>query len=310
MPISYSTKTFENKYTYSGSDLGASWSPEKTVFRVWAPTAAAVQVNLYRTGDASNDDLLERLEMTRSVKGTWLAEKEGDLNGVYYTYRVDVNGSVIEACDPYARTTGVNGNRAMVIDLRATDPDGWEHDRDPHAGIPMTDAVIYELHVRDLSIDESSGIVNKGKYLGLIESGTTTKSGIPTGLDHIRSLGITHLHILPMYDYGSVDESHLDIPQFNWGYDPVNFNVPEGSYSSDPYNGAVRVAEVKQMVKGLHEAGISVVMDVVYNHVYDAGTFCFNQIVPYYFSRTNRSGRLSNGSCCGNDTASERSMVR
>ena len=310
--MNYSSTEFESKYTYTGTDLGAVWTREKTAFRVWAPTASAVRVNLYRTGDAQVNDLLESLSMNADVNGTWFIEKSGDLNGIYYTYSVTVAGNTTEACDPYARTTGVNGNRAMVIDLVSTNPAGWDTDTDPNAGKPFTDAVIYELHIRDLSIDESSGhsMKNKGKYLGVIEPGTATKSGIPTGLDHMKNLGITHLHILPMYDFGTVDEYHLDRPQFNWGYDPVNYNVPEGSYSSDPFNGAVRVAELKQMVKGLHDNGISVVMDVVYNHVYEAKDFCFNQIVPYYFSRTDSKGKLSDGSCCGNDTASERSMVR
>ena len=310
--MNYSSTEFESKYTYTGTDLGAVWTREKTAFRVWAPTASSVRVNLYRTGDAQVNDLLESLSMNADVNGTWFIEKSGDLNGIYYTYSVTVAGNTTEACDPYARTTGVNGNRAMVIDLVSTNPAGWDTDTDPNAGKPFTDAVIYELHIRDLSIDESSGhsMKNKGKYLGVIEPGTATKSGIPTGLDHMKNLGITHLHILPMYDFGTVDEYHLDRPQFNWGYDPVNYNVPEGSYSSDPFNGAVRVAELKQMVKGLHDNGISVVMDVVYNHVYEAKDFCFNQIVPYYFSRTDSKGKLSDGSCCGNDTASERSMVR
>ena len=310
--MNYSSTEFESKYTYTGTDLGAVWTREKTAFRVWAPTASAVRVNLYRTGDAQVNDLLESLSMNADVNGTWFIEKSGDLNGIYYTYSVTVAGNTTEACDPYARTTGVNGNRAMVIDLVSTNPAGWDTDTDPNAGKPFTDAVIYELHIRDLSIDESSGhsMKNKGKYLGVIEPGTATKSGIPTGLDHMKNLGITHLHILPMYDFGTVDEYHLDRPQFNWGYDPVNYNVPEGSYSSDPFNGAVRVAELKQMVKGLHDNGISVVMDVVYNHVYEAKDFCFNRIVPYYFSRTDSKGKLSDGSCCGNDTASERSMVR
>ena len=310
--MNYSSTEFESKYTYTGTDLGAVWTREKTAFRVWAPTASAVRVNLYRTGDAQVNDLLESLSMNADVNGTWFIEKSGDLNGIYYTYSVTVAGNTTEACDPYARTTGVNGNRAMVIDLASTNTAGWDNDTDPNAGKPFTDAVIYELHIRDLSIDESSGhsMKNKGKYLGVIEPGTATKSGIPTGLDHMKNLGITHLHILPMYDFGTVDEYHLDRPQFNWGYDPVNYNVPEGSYSSDPVNGAVRVAELKQMVKGLHDNGISVVMDVVYNHVYEAKDFCFNQIVPYYFSRTDSKGKLSDGSCCGNDTASERSMVR
>ena len=310
MPNIYSTDAFEAENTYAGDDLGATWSSEKTAFRVWAPTAGAVKVNLYESGTAGTDDLIEQLEMQKDVNGTWVAEKEGDLNGTYYTYVVTINGEETEACDPYARATGVNGKRAMVIDLASTNPEGWENDTNPHAGENKTDAVIYELHVRDLSSDESSGIANTGKFLGLIETGTTTESGIPTGLDHIKDLGITHLQLMPSYDYGSVDESQLDKAQFNWGYDPVNFNVPEGSYSTDPYKGEVRVKEMKQMVQGLHENGISVVMDVVYNHVYNASEFCFNQIVPGYFSRVDEDGKYSNGSGCGNDTASERAMVR
>ena len=309
MPNFYSTNEFESQYTYTGNDLGAVWTAEKTTFRVWAPTAKSVKVNLYKSGTEGTDDLIESIEMTADVNGTWIAVKEGDQNGVYYTYTVEVGGEIVEACDPYAVTTGVNGKRAMVLDLDSTDPEGWENDVDPHAGNPITDAVIYELHVRDLSSDESAGIQNVGKFLGLIETGTTNPEGVPTGLDHIKDLGVTHIHLLPSYDYGSVDESRLEMGQFNWGYDPVNFNVPEGSYSTDPFNGAVRVAEMKQMVKGLHDNGISVVMDVVYNHVYDAGGFCFNKIVPAYFSRTSASGAYSNGSGCGNDTASERSMV-
>ncbi|MBQ7001328.1 MAG: type I pullulanase [Oscillospiraceae bacterium] len=310
MPNVYSTAAFEAEFTYEGDDLGAVWAADKTAFRLWAPTADSVTINLYEGGTAGENDLLEQLEMAPDVNGTWVAEKEGDLNGIYYTYEVDVDGKVRETVDPYARTTGVNGQRAMVIDLDATDPEGWENDVDPHAGSSITDAIIYELHVRDLSVDESSGIQNKGKFLGLIETGTTNANNIPTGLDHIKTLGITHIHLLPSYDYASVDESKLENNQFNWGYDPQNYNVPEGSYSTDPYNGAVRVKEMKQMVKGLHDNGISVIMDVVYNHVYNAETFCFNQIVPQYFSRVSDSGVYSAGSGCGNDTASERSMVK
>lgn len=309
MPNIYSTESFEEQYTYTGTDLGATWSSDKTSFRVWAPTAEAVKVNLYASGTEGTDDLLEEIPMQADVNGTWIAEKEGDANGIYYTYTVTINGEETEACDPYARTTGVNGKRAMIIDLASTNPQGWESDANPHAGENITDAVIYELHVRDLSSDESAGIQNVGKFLGVIETGTTTESGIPTGLDHIKDLGITHLHLLPSYDYGSVDETKLDDAKFNWGYDPVNYNVPEGSYSTDPYHGEVRVKEMKQMVQGLHENGISVVMDVVYNHVYNASEFCFNKIVPGYFSRMDEEGKYSNGSGCGNDTASERAMV-
>ena len=202
MSMNYSSRAFEARYTYTGNDLGANWSPERTIFRLWAPTADDVKVNLYRSGTAGTDDLIRQVPMQPDVKGTWLAECDGDLNGVYYTYLVSLNGKLTEACDPYARTTGVNGNRAMVMDLSAANPAGWEEDRDPHAGESFTDALIWELHIRDLSIHESSGIRNKGKYLGLTETGTTTPDGIPTGLDHIKALGVTHLHLLPFYDYG------------------------------------------------------------------------------------------------------------
>lgn len=310
MPNIFSTDAFEADYTYTGDDLGALWSPESTRFRVWAPTAEEVLLNLYGSGTEGTDDLLEQIAMTADVNGTWIAEKEGDINGTYYTYTAVINGEEREACDPYARTTGVNGKRAMVLDLAATNPQGWDTDVDPNAGGTYNDAIIYELHVRDLSSDSSSGIENVGKFLGLTETGTRTAGGMATGLDHIKELGVTHLHLLPVYDYGSVDEANLDKAQFNWGYDPVNYNVPEGSYSTDPYNGEVRVREMKQMVKTLHDNGISVIMDVVYNHVQSAGDFCVNRLVPGYFSRMDENGAYSNGSGCGNDTASERSMVR
>ena len=309
MPIWYSTSDFENKYTYSGDDLGAVWTPEKTTFKVWAPTASSVRVNLYESGTEGTKDLIESIEMTRQDQGVWMAAQEGDLNGVYYTYSVAVGDVVREACDPYARTTGVNGKRAMVIDLDSTDPVNWAEDEPPHTSGSINDAVIYELHVRDLSSDPSSGIAQTGKFLGLIQEGTVNSSGQSTGLDHIKALGVTHIHLLPSYDYASVDETNPNAA-FNWGYDPVNYNVPEGSYSTDPYHGEVRVKEFKQMVQGLHEHGIGVILDVVYNHVYSAGDFCFNNIVHGYFSRIDQNGVYSNGSACGNDTASERSMVR
>ena len=311
-PSYYSTEEFEEKYTYTEDDLGATWTKEKTAFRLWAPTATAVSINLYKSGTAGTNDLIEQIPMTADVKGTWIAEKTGDQNGVYYTYSVTVEGNTVEACDPYARTTGVNGKRAMIIDLASTNPEGWENDKDPHYGNNITDAIIYELHVRDLSMDKSSGVKDewKGKYLGLIQSGTVNSYGQSTGLDYIKKLGITHIHLLPVYDYASVDEAHPEYNQFNWGYDPLNYNVPEGSYSTDAFNGEVRVKEFKQMVKGLHDNGISVIMDVVYNHVYDADSFCFNLIVPQYFSRVTPSGDHCNNSGCGNTTASERSMVK
>lgn len=304
----YSSQEFEEKYTYSGS-LGTFWTPEKTAFRLWAPTAETVSIRLYRSGNPGADDLLAQLRMQPDVRGTWTAERFGNLNGIYYTYLVTVDGQTREVCDPYTKAAGVNGCRAMILDMASVNPPQWDTDADPHAGKSITDAVLYELHVRDLSADPNAHIENKGKFLGLTETGTKTRGGHPTGLDHIKALGVTHIHLLPMYDFGFTDESQPH-PQYNWGYDPVNYNVPEGSYATDPFHGAVRVAEVKRMVKALHDNGLSVVMDVVYNHVYDAGAFCFNQIVPGYFSRISSDGKYSNGSFCGNDTASERSMVR
>ncbi len=307
MPNVYSTEEFEAQYTYTGSDLGATWTKEKTTFRVWAPLAEKLTVNLYKAGDEFASDLIEKIEMKEDVNGTWVAEKAGDQNGVYYTYSILIDGRTVETIDPYARTSGANGKRGMIIDLDSTDPEGWAKDKNPNAGLTINDAIIYEGHIRDLTESKSSNIQNAGKFLGLTETGVKTDSGISTGIDHMKDLGITHLHILPMYDYGSVNET---AGGYNWGYDPVNYNIPEGSYSTDPKNGAVRVSELKRMVKALHDNGISVVMDVVYNHVQNASTFSMNVLTPGYFSRIADDGTYSNGSGCGNDTASERSMVR
>ncbi len=305
----YSTKVFEQKYTYEGTDLGAVWTGTRTVFRIWAPTAIGVRVRLYRGGIHGTNDLIGQIKMRPDVKGTWVAEDPEDLRGVYYTYLVDRESIVKESCDPYARAVGLNGRRAMVADLSQTDPAGWEADRGCHRGISPVDAVVYELHIRDLSMDPSSGIRARGKFLGLTETGTLTPFGEKTGLDHIRAMGVTHVQLLPVYDFGSVDEAG-PADQYNWGYDPLNYNVPEGSYASDPCDALVRIRELKQTVKTLHDNGLGVIMDVVYNHVYDTQRFCFNRIVPDYFSRTDRQGHYSNGSGCGNDTATERSMVR
>lgn len=309
MPDIYSTEEFEKEFAYDGNDLGAEWTKESTTFKVWAPTAEAVSVNLFKEGEAEKDDKIETVEMKKGKNGVWSIEKSGDLNGIYYTYTVKVDGKENEACDPYAKTTGVNGNRAMVIDLASTNPKGWAEDKRPNSEMKITDAFIYELHVRDLSSDKSAGITNVGKYLGLTETGTKTEKGIATGLDHMKDLGITHLHLNPVYDYATVDETKSNSEQYNWGYDPKNYNVPEGSYSTDPYHGEVRVKEFKEMVQALHENGISVVLDVVYNHTYSGTDFCFNKIVPGYFHRIDENGVWSNGSCCGNDVASERAMV-
>ncbi len=310
IPSTYSTDDFEKKYTYKGNDLGATWSEDSTTFKLWAPTAKEAYVLLYATGDASANDLIREIPMTAGENGTWSLKEAGNLHGTYYTYKVLVGGQYVEAVDPYARTTGVNGKRGMIINLPSTNPAGWENDKDPNFSLNATDMVIYELHIRDLSSDSSSGIKNVGKYLGLTETGTKTAGGMATGLDHIKELGATHIHLLPIYDFGSVDESKKNSTQFNWGYDPVNYNVPEGSYATDAENGEVRVSELKQTVQALHKNGISVVMDVVYNHVYNASDFCFNKLVPGYFSRIDANGTYSSGSGCGNDTASERSMVR
>ena len=307
MSSPYDSAEFEKNYTYTGRDLGAFWSKDKTTFRVWAPTAQEVCLLLYREG--SGGEPLTRQRMHPDANGTWYAQRVGNLKGLYYTYLVIVDGQTREACDPYARAVGVNGQRAMVLNPADTNPEGWENDRSPFSGNGITDAVLYELHIRDLSMHRSSHIRNKGKFLGLTETGRKTRDGNPTGLDHIKALGVTHIHLMPVFDFGYTDEASPQ-PKFNWGYDPVNFNVPEGSYATDPFDGSVRVREMKQMVKAIHDAGLSVVMDVVYNHVYDAEGFCFNRIVPGYFSRINEDGQYSNGSCCGNDTASERSMVR
>lgn len=293
---------FDEQLAYNGDDLGAVYTKEKTAFRVWAPTALEVSLNLYKEGNG--DNLIETLPMQADVNGTWVCEKEGDLNGVYYTYSVKIGNKVNETVDLYARTTGVNGDRGMVIDLDSTDPEGFENDVRPEFS-NATDAVIYELHMRDLSSDASAGIQNVGKFLGLTEKGTKNSDGLATGLDHILDLGVTHIQILPSYDYATVDESKTDSNQFNWGYDPKNYNVPEGSYSTDPFHGEVRVKEMKQMVQALHENGIRVNMDVVYNHTYNEESSWFNKTVPGYYYR-----KGGNGSGCGNETASDRAMVR
>ncbi|WP_242841034.1 type I pullulanase [Butyrivibrio sp. AE3004] len=306
----YSGNEFEEMYTYNGSDLGFTYSKNQTSFRLWAPTAEEAYVNFYESGDYWKNDLKTSVKMSKAEYGTWTSVLNGDLAGTYYTFTVTNNGKKVEACDPYAKSTGVSGQRAMVLDLSNTNPDGWNNDTNPHKNDKITDAIIYELHIRDFSSDENSGMTFLGKYKAFTETGTRTSGGNSTGIDYLKHLGITHVHLLPFYDFGSVDENDPLSQQFNWGYDPVNFNVPEGSYSTNPHDGFVRVSETKEMIKALHDNGISVIMDVVYNHVHDGESFCMNKLVPGYFSRINSEGVYSNGSGCGNDTASERSMVR
>ena len=297
---------FEETMTYSGSDLGTTYDHEATTFRVWAPTAELMSLRLYETGDG--DDMIDEILMEAAEGGTYVATVEGDLNGTYYTYAITMDGITKEATDPYAKAVGVNGERAMVIDMMTTNPEGWDADKQLELASP-TDAIIYELHVRDLSTAPNSGIDQVGKFLGLTQRGTVNEAGDATGLDHLIELGITHLHLLPSFDYRSIDETNLEANNFNWGYDPENYNTPEGSYSTDPYNGEIRVREFKEMVQVLHENDIHVVMDVVYNHTGASTDSSLNTLVPNYYYRTN-NGKFTNGSGCGNETASERLMVR
>ena len=302
---------FDKIYGYDG-DLGAIYSKDKCKFILWAPTAENVQLALY--GDNGYDFDCEAKEvytMSKGINGTWIVEINGDFNGQFYNYLININGKISEVVDPYAKAVGVNGNRGMVIDLNTTNPEGWEKDTKPELK-SATDSIIYEAHVRDLSIDETSGISTeyKGKFKALTIwdsciPGTTVK----TVVNHIKDMGFTHIHLLPAFDFGSIDENKLEQPQFNWGYDPKNYNVPEGSYSTNPYLGDVRIKEFKEMVKALHEAGIRVVMDVVYNHTYNLDS-CLNNAVPGYYYRQDENGEYSDASACGNETASERYMFR
>lgn len=302
----FSTEAFEEAYYYDGDDLGAVYGKEATAFRVWAPTASQVEVNLYKTGDG--DDFIESHSMEKGEKGTWYLNLSGDYKNVYYTYSVTVQGDTEEAVDPYAKACGVNGMRGMIIDLDETDPDGFSEEEKPVLE-SFSDIILYEMSIRDYTIDESSGVQEKGKYLGLTEEGTVNSKGESTALDYLAELGITHVHLLPSQDFGGVDETH-PTDSYNWGYGTQNFNVPEGSYSTDPYNGEVRVNEYKQMVQSLHAKGIRVVMDVVYNHTYDTEESNFNKIVPGYYYRMTEDGAYSNGSACGNEVAAERAMAR
>jgi pullulanase len=302
----YDSAEFAAKYTYTGNDLGVTYTKASTKLRVWAPTAKAVSVVTYKEADApSSSGAL--IKMTYDTKGTWVATLKGDQNGTVFNYRVSVNNTVNEAVDPYVRATTVNGLRGVIVNLDATDPKGWNTSKPKFSGKP-TDAIIYELHVRDLSMDASSGIPakNKGKFLALTDL-STSNNGQKTGVSAIKDLGVTHVELLPIFDFATVNEN---IPTFNWGYDPQNYNVPEGSYSSDPKKPTVRITEFKSAIMSLHKAGLRVNMDVVYNHVSNANTFSQNLIVPGYFFRRDDNGNLTSGSGCGNDVASERPMVR
>ena len=302
----YESPEFSAKYTYTGNDLGNTYSPTATKFRVWAPTAIAVTLVTYAKADSPLSSAVET-RMTPDVNGTWVTSLSGDQDGLIYNYRVTLEGPTNEAVDPYVRATTINGTRGVVVNLAKTNPAGWSKSKPKFSG-KATDAVIYELHVRDLSMDSSSGIsaANKGKFLAFTELNTKS-GGVQTGVSAIKDLGVTHVELLPIYDFQSVDEA---APTFNWGYDPQNYNVPEGSYSSDPTKPTARITELKRAIQSMHSVGLRVNMDVVYNHVYNASTFSQNLITPGYFFRTDDSGALTNGSGCGNDMATERPMVR
>lgn len=289
---------FDGRFHFHGR-CGAVYSKAATRFRVWAPTAEAVTLNLYSRGLGGEAD--ERIEMRRGARGTWGVSLRGDLHGVFYTFSATIRGAgQAEAVDPYAVAAGANGLRGMVVDLSRTNPAGWGRDRRP-AFRRAVDAIVYELHVRDFTIHPSSGVEHPGKFAGLTEG---------RALDHLVGLGVTHVHLLPVFDFVSVDETRPEAPQYNWGYDPQNYNVPEGSYSTDPFDGVTRIREFKRMVLALHRAGIRVVMDVVYNHTARAQDSHLNLLVPGYYYRQDAKGGFSNGSGCGNETASERAMVR
>ena len=292
---------------YTGKDLGLTYSPEKSFFRIWAPSAMQVRLLIYN--DHSNPNFVEIFPMKKDVQGTWTFTWPGDHKGMFYAFSIFKDMQWLDIVpDPYAKAVSVNGKRAAIIDLRATDPPGWDRDQSP-VFRHKTDAIIYEMHVRDASIAAGSGIIQKGLFAGLTEQESKTTEGYSTGLDHIRDLGVTHVHLLPVFDFNSVDETAPG-QRYNWGYDPLNYNVPEGSYASDPYDPAVRIREFKQMVRAFHRNGLRVVMDVVYNHTALTDNSHFNQLVPGYYYRQNKEGGFSNASACGNETASERAMMR
>lgn len=305
-----------DKTIYSGSDLGATYSKKGTTFKVWSPNASSVKVNIYEHGSDEEGDpgSIESKPLVLDKKtGVWSATINGDCLGRYYTYTVKHGNSVKETYDIYAKGCGVNGKRSMILDLNKTNPECWENDN--HVFVSnQTQASVWEVSVADFSSSESSGISkkNRGKYLAFTENGTTVdgiEGGTSTCVDYLKRLGVKYVQIMPFYDFGSVDESKDINKQYNWGYDPVNYNCPEGSYSSNPYDGSVRIKECKQMIQALHNAGIGVIMDVVYNHTYSTDS-AFQHTVPNYYYRMNEDGTFSNGSGCSNDTASEHKMFR
>lgn len=291
------------KYFYCGDDLGTTYQPDATSFRLWAPTASDVQLLLY---ESETGPLQQQLSMFQSDNGTWYAQVSDDLRNWYYLYQVTVYDVTRHAVDPYAKAIAVNGTRGMIVNLSETNPRAWQEDRYVALAHPE-DAVIYEVHVRDFSIDPNSGMVNKGKYLAFTEKGTKGPHNVATGVDHLKELGITHVQLQPIQEFASVDENDPD--QYNWGYDPRNYNVPEGAYATTPH-GTARITECKQMIQSLHQEGIGVIMDVVYNHTFATHDSDFDKIVPQYYYRADYSGNYTNGSGVGNELATERPMVQ
>ena len=290
---------------YEGNDLGVIWTPEKTTVKIWAPTAKMVEFRLYKDGQSGED--FYKTQLLASGNGTWSTVLTGDYEGKFYTFRVNDGEWLNETPDIYARCVGINGIRGLIYNPAKTNPENWESDASPVLK-SYTDAIIYETHVRDFSISESSGIRNKGKFIGLTEENTRSADGLATGIEHLKELGITHVHLLPVNDFATVDEEK-PFEKYNWGYDPLHFNALEGSYATDPFDGTVRIREFKQTVQALHAAGIGVVLDVVYNHTYFTKESVFNQTVPGYFYRQKPDGNFSNASGCGNELATERNMV-
>lgn len=301
----YSGREFLDNYIYEGNDLGTECTENGTVFRLWSPQADSVCLNLYK--DGSIGEAFQIIPMKKEEKGVWSWETKEELHGIYYDFTITREGEQISSPDPYARACGVNGIRSMAVNLRRTDPEGWEND---HAPEEKSERIIYELHVKEFSWDVSGGFPEayRGKYKAFTCAHTTlNQDGIhPTGLDWLKELGVTHIQLMPVFDYSSVDEAG-DEAAFNWGYDPANYNVPEGSYATDAEHGEVRIRELKEMIRAIHQAGFGVIMDVVYNHTHSFDS-PFQKTAPWYFYRMFEDGTISNGSCCGNDMASERTM--
>lgn len=301
-------ESFDDYPAYYGKDLELVYTPAQSTFTLWSPTADQARLNLYASGEGGEP--IEQLGMERAENGTWRISIERDLKGVFYTFQVNMGEEWLgETPGIWAKAVGINGNRAAVINWTDTNPEGWEYDKAPELK-SFSDIIIYEMHHRDFSVAANSGMTQKGKFLALAENGTTTPEGQVSGIDHLKELGVTHIHILPSYDYASVDESRPLNNKYNWGYDPKNYNVPEGSYSTNASDPVARILEFKEMVQNVHKNGIRVIMDVVYNHTYSGDGSNFSLTVPGYFYRHNQDNTYANASACGNETASEREMVR